>query len=49
MRDRWGPILDGDPFYNPNFDRGSHVFELARPPRPRPWRIESVSPAARST
>jgi GT2 family glycosyltransferase len=49
MRHRWGPILDDDPFYNPNFDRGSHVFELARPPRPRPWRIESVSPAARST
>ena len=45
MRDRWGRILDDDPFYNPNFDRGSHLFVLGRPPRPRSWQIDSVSPA----
>jgi GT2 family glycosyltransferase len=45
MRDKWGPILDDDPFYNPNFDRSSHLFALARPPPPRWWRIEGVSPA----
>jgi GT2 family glycosyltransferase len=38
MRDRWGPALDNDPFYNPNFDRKDHRFELARPPRrTRSW------------
>ena len=42
MRDRWGPVLDDDPFYNPNFDRSSHLFKWARPPRPRPWRVETV-------
>ena len=45
MRDRWGPLLDDDPFYNPNFDRSSHLFALARPPPLRPWRVASVSPA----
>jgi GT2 family glycosyltransferase len=39
MRHRWGPILDNDPFYNLNFDRKDHTFELARPPyRQKPWR-----------
>jgi GT2 family glycosyltransferase len=39
MRDRWGAVLDADPFYNPNFDRRNHAFELARPPyRRKPWR-----------
>jgi GT2 family glycosyltransferase len=39
MRARWGPLLDNDPFYNPNFDRKNHAFELARPPhREKPWR-----------
>ncbi len=38
MRDHWGPILDRDPFYNLNFDRRNHAFELARPPyRRKPW------------
>ena len=41
MRDCWGPVLDDDPFYNPNFDRSSHLFERARPPRLRPWRVET--------
>ena len=41
MRDRWGSVLDDEPFYNPNFDRSSHLFERARPPRPRPWRVET--------
>jgi O-antigen biosynthesis protein len=40
MRERWGPILDNDPFYNLNFDRKNHQFELARPPnRKKPWRL----------
>ena len=39
MRDRWGALLDSDPFYNVNFDRKDHTFELARPPhREKPWR-----------
>jgi GT2 family glycosyltransferase len=39
MRHRWGPILDNDPFYNLNFNRKDHTFELARPPyRQKPWR-----------
>ena len=28
MRERWGEELDGDPFYNPNFSRGSGDFNL---------------------
>jgi GT2 family glycosyltransferase len=39
MRHIWGPILDNDPFYNLNFDRMDHSFQLARPPhREKPWR-----------
>ena len=39
MRHRWGAVLDNDPFYNLNFDRKDHTFELARPPyREKPWR-----------
>ncbi len=39
MRQRWGTVLDTDPFYNPNFDRKNHTFALAAPPnRERPWR-----------
>ena len=26
MRDRWGPVLDTDPFYNPHFSRWDHSF-----------------------
>jgi GT2 family glycosyltransferase len=38
MRDRWGPVLDNDPFYNANFDRKNHEFALAHPPyRKKPW------------
>ena len=32
MRDRWGPLLDADPFYNPNYSL-SVPFGLAWPPR----------------
>jgi hypothetical protein len=39
MRHRWGPVLDNDPFYNLNFDRKDHAFELMRPPyREKRWR-----------
>ncbi|HEX2558771.1 glycosyltransferase family 2 protein, partial [Phenylobacterium sp.] len=38
MRQRWGRVLDEDPFYNPNFSRRSGGFKLASPPRVRkPW------------
>lgn len=43
MRGRWGTELDNDPFYNPNFDRGDHLFHLSIPPRrERPWRQHYV-------
>jgi len=32
LRDRWGPVLDADPFYNPGFSRADHSFQLATPP-----------------
>jgi GT2 family glycosyltransferase len=32
MRGRWGPVLDADPFYNPNLSL-SREFHLAFPPR----------------
>jgi GT2 family glycosyltransferase len=31
MRDRWGPVLDADPFYNPNFSRLDGMFRLLGP------------------
>ena len=38
MRDRWGAVLDGDPFYNPNLSLQSDHMGLAFPPR----RLKSV-------
>lgn len=32
LRDRWGPVLDADPFYNPGFSRADHSFQLVAPP-----------------
>jgi len=38
MRERWGAVLESDPFYNPNFDRIDQTFRLAMPPRRnKPW------------
>jgi GT2 family glycosyltransferase/2-polyprenyl-3-methyl-5-hydroxy-6-metoxy-1,4-benzoquinol methylase len=38
MRDRWGAVLDSDPFYNPNFDRLDPNCRPAVPPRrEKPW------------
>jgi GT2 family glycosyltransferase len=38
MRDRWGPVLDNDPYYNANFSRLDHPQGLAVPARRRsPW------------
>jgi glycosyltransferase involved in cell wall biosynthesis len=38
MRDRWGPVLDADPFYNPNFSRLDGMFRLLGPSlRRKPW------------
>lgn len=33
MRDRWGPVLDHDPAYNPNLTAEYEDFSLAVPPR----------------
>ena len=42
MRKTWGPVLDADPFYNPNLTLHACDFALAFPPRqPLPWRNRS--------
>jgi glycosyltransferase involved in cell wall biosynthesis len=50
MRARWGPVLDDDPFYGPNFDRHATDYRLAeRSRRPKPWapaEAPAVAPAA---
>ncbi len=33
MRNRWGPLLDNDPAYNPNLTQDRASFQLAWPPR----------------
>jgi O-antigen biosynthesis protein len=39
MRERWGTVLDNDPFYGPNFDHRRGDYRLASPPRRvKPWR-----------
>lgn len=38
MRDAWAPVLDADPFYNPNFSRMDGLFRLGIPPT-RPWEV----------
>ena len=43
MRHQWGPQLDRDPFYNPNFGRLDHDFRLANPSRRKKrWRQQPV-------
>ena len=38
MRDRWGPVLDADPFYGPVFDKRFTNYRLGEPPdRVPPW------------
>jgi glycosyltransferase involved in cell wall biosynthesis len=38
IRDKWGEMMDRDPFFNPNFSLLSPYCELAAPPRRiRPW------------
>jgi len=38
MRERWGPVLDADPFYGPVFDRRFANYRLGDPPgRTPPW------------
>jgi len=36
MRERWGPVLDADPFYGPVFDRRYTNYRLGDPPGRRP-------------
>ncbi|MEW5686277.1 MAG: glycosyltransferase family 2 protein [Pseudomonadota bacterium] len=39
MRERWGPVLDADPFYGPVFDKTSMNYRLGSPPgRVPPWK-----------
>jgi GT2 family glycosyltransferase len=39
MRDRWGTVLDNDPYYNANFSRFDHLYRLSIPGRRiSPWR-----------
>ena len=35
MREKWAPVLDDDPAYNPNLTLAREDFGLAWPPRPR--------------
>ncbi|TDH60557.1 glycosyltransferase family 2 protein, partial [Dankookia rubra] len=45
MRGRWGPALDADPYYSPNFSLQDAGFNLAFPPRrPRRWEAGGVAP-----
>jgi len=45
MRERWGPVLDNDPFYNINFSRFDAAFRLAAPcPRIQPWQRQTANP-----
>jgi hypothetical protein len=38
MRERWGGILESDPYFSPNYSLSSSVPALAEPPRiMRPW------------
>ncbi len=38
MRERWGPVLDNDPFYGPVFDKTSSNYRPGHPPdRVAPW------------
>ncbi len=40
MRERWGTVLDNDPFYGGMFDRGHANYRPAAPPvRRSPWRL----------
>ena len=48
MREKWGHVLEADPFYNPNLSIESNKqFKLAFPPRVgKPWRENPVGTAA---
>lgn len=44
MRSRWGPVLDDDPYFNPNLSLDDVTIALALPPRrPYPWRSTAAS------
>jgi GT2 family glycosyltransferase len=41
IRERWGPVLDADPFYNPNLALDGRAFQPAQESRVRrPWLAE---------
>ncbi|MCW8087513.1 glycosyltransferase family 2 protein [Sabulicella glaciei] len=42
MRERWGAVLDSDPYYNPHFSRWNHWYELEIPDRmPKRWKRDN--------
>nr|MBA3883111.1 glycosyltransferase [Chthoniobacterales bacterium] len=45
-REKWGHLLEADPFYNPNLSvESNQEFKLAFPPRvQKPWKQNSLSP-----
>ncbi len=46
MRAQWGPVLDNDPFYNPNLSLDTESFDIATTTRvQKPW-LELAGPAS---
>ncbi|MCW6511419.1 glycosyltransferase family 2 protein [Lichenifustis flavocetrariae] len=40
MRDKWGDLLQRDPFYNPAFDNYDNDYRLSfQPQRQKPWKV----------
>lgn len=49
MRDRWGPGLNNDPYYNPNLTLERDDFSLADSPRaPFPWKRPTLTTAEKA-
>jgi GT2 family glycosyltransferase len=45
MRDRWGQLLDHDPYWNPNLSLKSNDPQVSLPPRiARPWNAKASRP-----
>lgn len=46
MRDKWGDLLDADPYFNPNLNLDQETPSLAIPPRvEKPWERHNDAPA----
>lgn len=47
MRERWGDVLDNDPYYNANLSRSDHMYRLpSHARRSPPWRQEASGVAS---